>query len=75
MGAWLLGLRWGLCCSSDSLISIEDGLSDTEGTDDAAIEGTNFLSGGFNVYECSTNAQTVKDNAAPPLGNVPSISV
>lgn len=47
-GVWLLGLRWGLCWSWewDSLISIADGLPDTEGTDDADTEGTNFFSGG-----------------------------
>lgn len=52
-GVWLLGLRWGLCCC-DNLISTEDGVSDTEGTDDTGTEGTNFLSGGFNVCKYST---------------------
>lgn len=42
---WPVGLRWGLCCCWDTLISIADGLPDTEGTDDAATEGTNILSG------------------------------
>lgn len=51
MGVWPLGLRWGLCCCCDNLISIVDGLSDTEGTDDADTEGTNFLSGEFDEYE------------------------
>lgn len=53
VGVWLLGLRWGLCCCCcwDNLISTADGLPDTEGTDDADTEGTNFLSGEFNEYE------------------------
>lgn len=54
MGVWPLGLRWGLCCCCcccDNLISIADGLSDTEGTDDADTEGTNFLSGECDAYK------------------------
>lgn len=50
VGVWLLGLRWGLCCCWGILISIVDGFSDTEGTDDTVTEGTNVLSREFDAY-------------------------